>query len=417
MVLPDLSIQAFYQKDLSSFSGNEAFTPDEVEAALRPVMKTWKPKGEYNTVKINELQPGPGRFRFSGRIVSFSLANDATLKNMLPDGFHFLVVKDDTGVVAVRCLLVLIQLQHLTLSQIRLLATDGDRQNLQLGKLVTIWSGVAGQYSGSATFRVPLVSLFVPIYPSEASVSCIKFHDELPNSAELALYRRPLDFDPTKPSSQLPGLMNIKAYLDSGHEGVPDAKLLICISSIGPRRLIKPARKKDNPHPAELELIEVVVFDETASCNLTLWNMASSPRAWIPNQTVLLISNPRYRPADKKRGNGPGLGISIASMVEVNPAFPDADWLRQMALSRTKRECVHIPFPEGVWGYESIVEASERPLFTLAEFDDLARVGGQPMTGKLSLVVLKARIVENHRARKLCCIEWYVPPACPRSKC
>jgi len=103
MVLPDLSIQAFYQKDRSSFSGNEAFTPDEVEAALRPLVKTWKPKGEYNTVNIDELQPGPGRFRFSGRIVSFSLANDATLKSMLPDGFHFLVVKDDTGVVAVRC--------------------------------------------------------------------------------------------------------------------------------------------------------------------------------------------------------------------------------------------------------------------------------------------------------------------------
>jgi len=208
--------------------------------------------------------------------------------------------------------------------------------------------------------------------------------------------------------------MNIKAYLDSGHEDIPDAKLLICVSSIGPRRLIKPAPKKDNPRPAELELIEVVVFDETASCNLTLWNMASSPRAWIPNQTILLISNPRYRPADKKRGNSPGLGISIASMVEVDPAFPDADWLRQMALSRTKRECVHIPFPEGLWGSESTIETSERPLFTLAGLDDLARVGGQPITGKLSLVILKARIVENHRARKLCCIEWYVYPSIPK---
>jgi hypothetical protein len=107
------SIQSFYQKEGSppaprmskpddQHQGN-GFTAAEVEATLRPLTQTWKPKGTYEEVKISELQPGPGKVRFMGRIVNFSPAkDDPNRRSLLPQGFHFLVVKDDTGVVSVR---------------------------------------------------------------------------------------------------------------------------------------------------------------------------------------------------------------------------------------------------------------------------------------------------------------------------
>jgi len=114
MVLPNPSIQSFYQKgSLSSPARQETFGPakwpssdgftlEEVDAALRPVTETWRPKGEYDDVDISDLLPGSGRVQFTGRIVNFWASKDGSPgKTMLSQGFHFLVVKDNSGVVAV----------------------------------------------------------------------------------------------------------------------------------------------------------------------------------------------------------------------------------------------------------------------------------------------------------------------------
>lgn len=111
MVLPDRSIQHFYQKHASppsqpanqgSLGENQAFTPAEIEAARRPATQTWTPKGLYEHFDINQLQPGPGKICFQGRIVNFCHAKNGSRRgNSLPQDFHFLIVKDNTGVAAV----------------------------------------------------------------------------------------------------------------------------------------------------------------------------------------------------------------------------------------------------------------------------------------------------------------------------
>src|SRR4051794_3475502 len=107
MVLPNHSIQHFYQKTSSSTSQapgqsaqgeNAAFTPAEIEAARRPATETWKPKGTYEAANINQLQLGNSKkVRFQGRIVNFCHAKDNSRRgNSLPQDFHFLIIKDNT---------------------------------------------------------------------------------------------------------------------------------------------------------------------------------------------------------------------------------------------------------------------------------------------------------------------------------
>ncbi|KAK4449153.1 hypothetical protein QBC34DRAFT_463794 [Podospora aff. communis PSN243] len=400
MVLPNPSIQSFYQKDnlppparpapSVTWPSSDGFSPEEVSAALRPVAETWKPKGEYDDVQIGDLLPGPARVRFTGRIVNFSASKDGSPRRaVLPQGFHFLVVKDHSGVVA-----------------IKLLATGVDYECIQLGKLVTVWACFIAEYTSSFPFRIPFVSSVVTIHPSQTSGSCIKFHRELPGSKEITLCRTPLDYDHGCPSSQIPSLMNLKAYLNSGHEGVVDPRILLCVSSIGPRKVVRPKAVPEDVGVADLETIEVSVFDETESCILRLWeDKVPSAKTWIPGQTILLITNPRCRPADKKRPN-PELSITLTSMVDVDPDFAEADWLRKMAANRTRKESVYIPFHEDLWDAETAMDGPDRTSFTLADIDELARESpNRIFTGRLSLIILGVKIAEHCRKNQLCCTE------------
>jgi hypothetical protein len=113
MVFP--SIQSFYQKEIPAApspgtiqvqskarSQSDGFSPAEVEAVLHPLTQTWKPHGEYEQVNIGNLQLGPCKVRFKGRLVNFVPAEEKPSRRaLLPQGFHFLVVKDDTGIVVV----------------------------------------------------------------------------------------------------------------------------------------------------------------------------------------------------------------------------------------------------------------------------------------------------------------------------
>ena len=90
-----------------SFANSDGFTREEVEAVLRPrpLTETWKPRGVYETVEnIGDLIQGPGNIKLVGRIANFSTSKeiqDGHGHSLIPQGWHFLVVKDGTGVVAV----------------------------------------------------------------------------------------------------------------------------------------------------------------------------------------------------------------------------------------------------------------------------------------------------------------------------
>ncbi|KAK3378101.1 hypothetical protein B0H63DRAFT_562159 [Podospora didyma] len=396
MVSP--SIQTFYRKETSpsppkpskmqhiSKTQNDGFTSAEIAATLRPLTRAWKPKGVHEYVTIDQLQAGPCR--------------------------------------------------------IKLLATGIEHDCLRFGVRVTVWASFVAEYTAASAIRVPYVSAIVPVHPSLSSTSCIKFHhDEAPDSEEYRLCRRPLDYGDTaaavggssqqQPSSYFPStpdyLMSLKAYIHSGHEGVPSVKILVCVSSVGPRKVVKSSSsdKTTTQGGMELEMVEVRIFDETSGCVLLLWeDKVASARTWIPNQTILLITNPRFRPPinNKKNATAPELSIGFTSLVEVDPAFPDADWLRRMAVGRTKRESVYIPFPASIWDAEVAIKGPDHQvLFTLADLDNFVRDDPDAIfTGKLNLVILGVRIMENSRANSLCITECCGVPLSanrPRATC
>ncbi|KAK3327159.1 hypothetical protein B0T19DRAFT_441177 [Cercophora scortea] len=420
--MPSSSIQSFYQKETSSSPPrpphmaprpyrpdaprlSDGYAPAEAGAARRPLTQTWKPQGTYEEKSIGGLQLGPTKVRFIGRIVNFTSAKDGRPKlSLLPQGFHFLVVKDNTGAVA-----------------IKLLATDNDNERLQLGRLVTIWTTFVSEYSSATSsasaVRFSFVSMIVTVHPSSTSASCIKFHQEPPGSRDLSLCRLPLDYVPgSKSSSSMPGLMSLKAYMATGYDSISEARVLVCVSSVGPRKSFKSDKIQGN-----FNVVEVLVFDETADCIMKLWeDKVHSAKAWIPNKTTLLITSPSFSPPTRKAAKGE-LGIGISTMVEVDPAFPDADWLRRFAANRMKQESVYIPFPTGIWDVEEAINGSGGALFTLADIDDLVRGDAKAIfTGKLNLMVFTVRIVEQHRQQRLCCFECCGQPLYsnkPRATC
>ncbi|KAK3947518.1 hypothetical protein QBC32DRAFT_270655 [Pseudoneurospora amorphoporcata] len=397
MVIPP--IQSFYQKEppASSAFSQTSTLQGSPEANLagtnrEPLTATWKPQGTYQRVNISQLQPGRGKVRFMGRIVNICPAkpdHQPRALSSLTSGFHFMVVKDDTGVVAVK-----------------LLGTQSDVPNLHLGKLVTVWTGFVAEYSTAAVIQVPFVSMIIPIHPGPVSQSCIKFHQDEKNSKKMGLCRIPLEYDTSSASSQIPGLMSLKAFLKGTHanEKRKDdtlTRVLVCVSSVGPRKTIK-----TNNEPGTLELVEVHVCDETNHCVLKLWSgQIISARTWTAGHTILLITNPKFCPR-KRVNENPGLGIALNSIVDVDPNFPDAHWLRRMAEAQAKRERIYIPFPIGIWDVEDAINGPSRVLYTLADVDERVREDPKAVfTGKLNVLILGASICESQRQNKLCCFE------------
>lgn len=249
--------------------------------------------------------------------------------------------------------------------------------------------------------------MIVPVHPGPASQSCIKFHQDGSNPEETGLCRVPLESDIGSPSSQMPGLISLKAFMKGAQTQERNGddtltRVLVCVSSVGPRKAIKTNNNKSDT----VDLVEVHVCDETDHCVLKLWSdQIVSARTWTAGHTILLITNPKFYP--RKRNLNPGLGVALNSIVDVDPDFPDAYWLRRMAEARTKREPVYIPFPDGAWDIEDAIKGPSRVLYTLADVDE--RVREDPnivFTGKLNVLILGTSICESQRQNRLCCFEW-----------
>jgi hypothetical protein len=91
------------------------------------------------------------------------------------------------------------------------------------------------------------------------------------------------------------------------------------------------------------ELVNVLLFDDTADASLSLWgSMVASAIPWKASQTVLLLSRPGWR-IDRKAW----LSITSNTMIDVDPAIPDANWLRTFAQRMIRKEHVNPSFPGG----------------------------------------------------------------------
>lgn len=386
------SIQSFFTKPIAVLgSANptkvphpDGFTQEELDAPTSPLARAWRPTVTYREISITDIVPGPGNISFSGRIVNYRPSEVDKIGGQYSRPWHFLVIKDDTGVLGVKLTPIGIPVATFV-----------------LGRLVTVWATYIGTPS-STPCTIPYMTSCTSVNPERGTKQFIRFFED--TSENDMLHRVPLGSGLSdEPLRPLPDLMTLGTYGKTGHDDVRGVMLLVCVSSVGRRRQVRKAGRDEF-----LELIEVIVCDNTGSCVFTLWeDKINSARAWTPNKTILLIVNPKRQ---NRRGSGGqvniGIGIDNATLVDVEPRGPDADWLRGWAKDRLKKEAVCIAFPDNIWNAEEAVNGPIRALFTVAEVDEFVRSDSQvEFTGKLSLIIVDMELTSLWQRKMLCCTE------------
>jgi hypothetical protein len=106
------SVQAFYRREpapdatdhgISALSSpGDGFTKEEIENGLDPLKSPFNPNREYKQCDIGSLSPGPQAVTFIGRVVNFNTQYGRSKSHAAAKGWHYLIVKDDTGAICVR---------------------------------------------------------------------------------------------------------------------------------------------------------------------------------------------------------------------------------------------------------------------------------------------------------------------------
>jgi hypothetical protein len=160
------------------------------------------------------------------------------------------------------------------------------------------------------------------------------FHD---HSDEGVQFKLPLGYNigRAEPVGESPELMTLKHFINGGHD-VTNLRLLLCVKGVGART--KVALKKLGP----TDMVKVMVFDDTAEADLTLWGeMTISATTWIASETVLMITNPKWSLGGKRVN----LSVNGNTIFDINPTIEDTEWLRGFAVRLTKKQHINPPFP------------------------------------------------------------------------
>ncbi|CAG8951549.1 hypothetical protein HYFRA_00007465 [Hymenoscyphus fraxineus] len=384
------SIQSFYKREVPaektrpnttepeiSSRCDDGFNEEELLQAKDPMSRKWSPSREYEESTIDKLVPGPNFVTFHGRVVNFSTIKGSSSVEKKAAGWHNLLLKDNTAAIHIK------------------LYFAPNAYPIKLGQLVSVWTGFISNPSKHEPSNIPGITVYGNLFPGRVTSDHVMIHT---SDSASTICRIPLEYRKSQPLS---GLMTLSSYLAGGHDGVNGAKILVCVKSIGP------LKKIPNKTGGSSDLIEVLLFDHTDEVRFTAWNeIGDNVKDWQPGVTILLISNPGYR----VRHNGKGtVGMVRPTMVDVDPQFPDAEWLRKYAMGLTKRESLSLTFPEGVWDVEAAEYGVERIFFTLAELDRWVRSDGNAVfTGFINVMILEMNLYTLHRRNMLMCGEWYI---------
>ncbi|KAI0601365.1 hypothetical protein F4775DRAFT_589582 [Biscogniauxia sp. FL1348] len=392
------SIQAFYSKELPSSSpssndqpillnAGDGFTSSEIDAVLDPHSRPWKPARLYEACSIALLQGGAHDYQISGRIVNFSTIVASSPGHV---SYSFLVVSDGSAVITIK-----LYHSHSNLSAYQLL----------LGQRITIWATyISDKQNGIEP--IPFCFSATTIHPGINKATHIVFHVDQIGSDDDRSLRRPIEADIGQ-HSYLPDLMTLKAFLSSGYD-LGEGRILVCVRSVGPCRKVHSKK-----HQEPLSLIEVGIFDDTANCMLKLWgDKVASARTWVPSETILLILKPTCRIPGRPNAHQAGvcaeLGIGYNSIVDVNPDFEEANWLRKKVQDMSKKDSAHTPFPPHTWDVVRAMKGPVRVLFTIAEVADqvLYSETKSDFTGKVNVIILEMKLMDCWRKGKMCCTDW-----------
>ncbi|KAL8679179.1 MAG: hypothetical protein Q9186_004524 [Xanthomendoza sp. 1 TL-2023] len=313
-------IQSFFQPSpaapvpavTNADENDDGFTTTEVKAFLYSTPHAWKPRVQYEITHIAALAPGPHCVCVLGRVVNFY--DQPTSTSKLPYATKRclnVLLRDDTGMIKVKLWYLKVDYQ------------------LRLGQLVSVWTPLisGADTSGSVSIKIQNAACTIDIFPERDNRCYFMVHadkDDGPLSGAPHGY----GYDDDKQPSNL---TTLKRFIEGGYD-VPTAKVLVCVKSIGGRK--KFATKKGSV----LDVVNVIIFDETYDATLALCGrVATSAAYWKTSNTVLLLANPGFR-SDKRST----LSITPNTSVEVDPFFD----------------------------VESAAKADIRVKFTLAEIDE-----------------------------------------------
>ncbi|KAI7483291.1 hypothetical protein KC357_g3403 [Hortaea werneckii] len=370
----------------------DGFTSQEKSYALKPdFAQPWVPPADYEECQIRELYPGPRAVTFMGRVANiFDIPNTPKTARSAK-GCVKLCVKDETGAITVRVWFA------------------SQMPAIRLGLLVSIWSNHVSD-GENGTLSSTGAPLFVSLFPERDRNCHFMVHE---NSDDGSLCTKPCGYRIGHP---LAGLMTLQNFIDGGCD-VVGAKILVVVKAVGAK---KSFTRKDN---SMTESISIQIHNDTAHAILGLWGIntnsplrqaskdanTSNPEAirsregWKAGETILLLQSASCKP-----GRTPYLSLSSASMVDVNPAFPDAEWLRHWALRQRSRESVNPVFPANTFNLQTLKHGPVRCLYTIAELDVFARVApADTFQGYLSVLITEMKILEVWKRQMLfsgeCC--------------
>lgn len=265
--------------------------------------------------------------------------------------------------------------------------------NIRLGMLVTIWTPhVSHCEHGNLSSRA--APLFTSIFP-ERDRSC----HFLPRTAsdDGAVCKVPHGYVEGR---SLPDLMTLADFVAGGHD-VRDARVLVCVKSVGAAKRVTP-RNGTRP-PTSCQTVQL--FDSThAAASLTLWGVAiSSASAWQPSHTVLLLTAPGCRTSGASSTTY--ISLTSSTLVDVDPTIPDTTWLRAFAARLTRREDVNPPFPSCARLDVAKASSSETQiLFTLGTLDAFARAAPhETFVGWLAVLLVGVELSALARRHMLLC--------------
>jgi len=245
---------------------------------------------------------------------------------------------------------------------------------LRLGVLMTVWTMFVSDAPTTDSAVVQGVHAYANLFPGKVTSDHIMVHEG--SEATNGVCRGPLGYQNGEPLAGLsmslfslirqiltfPSAVTLASYITSGYDGVVGAKILVCVKSIGAKKSIV------NKTGGESDLVEVWLFDHTGEIRWSVWNdLIDSAKEWHPGKTILLISNPGFKAGCPGKGS---LGIIKDTFVDIDPEFPDAEWLSKYAERRTKKESMRQEFPEGMWDMEAAEYGANVILFTLAGLDE-----------------------------------------------
>ncbi|KAG9246758.1 hypothetical protein BJ878DRAFT_455587 [Calycina marina] len=381
------SIQSFYKREVQVQTPNTAidatptptapgdgFSAEEKATALDPSLTKWEPTREYTETGIAELEAGPKAVMFVGRVVNVTTILGQNPKEPKARGWHYVLLGDGGGVVSIKIFFA------------------NKPFPVRLGVLMTVWTAFVSESATTEVGNVQGVRAYANLFPGRVTSDHVMAHEH--SEGTKSACRGVIGYRKGEP---LAGLMTLSSYTTSGHDDIPSAKILVCVKSIGARRTIA------NKTGGESELVDVWLFDHTGEIRWSVWNdLIPSAKEWVSGTTILLISNPGFK-VGRRNARG-SLGITKDTWVDVDPEFPDAEWLRRYAEGRTRKESMRQEWPEGVWDVQAAEYGVNVILFTLAGLDEWVRVEPRRVfTGHINVTIMEMSLVTKHYQNMLMC--------------